>query len=398
MKKIVLLMVFAVVTFSILCVVTTSQADEKMGVTDNEVLIGGIGPITGPASFLGIPIDLAGNLFFKQVNEAGGIHGRKIKFVMGDDACGASQGLAIFKKLVSSDKVFAMAGVACSHVGEAIKPLVNKEEIPLIISVALSPKLLIPHSKYIFRLGPPSDFTGAIMAKFMREYFPDKFTKVAIIHTQEEYGTTGRDGILSELKKYGIQPLAVETHKIGDTDYSGQLLKIKPLNPEVLFLFNYQRDMALITKQAYELGINCVKIGCFTDIGMLADMVGKEALKNLYPSTMCVDTIKGPRLKSFVDMYKKELPDYMKNPNNPNTADVTAYVGFMTMAEGLKRAGRDLTRTKFIDALDSIDDMKTPWISQVTFSKTNHEGLRGQRFYRFVDLTPVIIERDFKME
>ena len=113
---------------------------------------------------------------------------------------------------------------------------------------------------------------------------------------------------------------------------------------------------------------------------------------------MCVDTIKGPRLKSFVDMYKKELPDYMKNPNNPNTADVTAYVGFMTMAEGLKRAGRDLTRTKFIDALDSIDDMKTPWISQVTFSKTNHEGLRGQRFYRFVDLTPVIIERDFKME
>lgn len=378
---------------------TLSQAEEKTGVTDTEILIGGIAPMTGPASNLGPEIELAGKLVAKQVNEAGGIHGRKMRYIVADDVCGSSQGLAATKKLIFNDKVFAMHGLACSHVGMAIRPVLEKEGVPLIITVAQGPNLLNPFSKYMFRVFPPTSITGNLMAIFMRKYFPQKYTRVALLHTQEEYGSSGRDGLVGRLEKFGIKPLAIETHKIGDTDFSSQLLKIKGLNPEVLFILSYVKDMALIAKQAHELGLNMVKIGYVGgNYAILRELAGKEALKDFYPSTVLTDTFRSDRLKSFVDLYKKEYPEYMKNPSNPSDSNVTAYVAMQLYAEAIKRAGKDLTRTKFIQALEGIKNYDSSWLAPISFSPTQHEGITAQRYVRFVDGVPEIIPMDIKMD
>ena len=378
---------------------TLSQAEERTGVTDTEILIGGIAPMTGPASNLGPEIELAGKLVAKQVNEAGGIHGRKIRYIVADDVCGSSQGLAATKKLVFNDKVFAMHGLACSHVGMAIRPVLEKEEVPLIITVAQGPNLLNPFSRYIFRVFPPTSITGNLMAIFMRQYFPQKYTRVALLHTQEEYGSSGRDGLVGRLEKFGIKPLAIETHKIGDTDFSSQLLKIKGLNPEVLFILSYVKDMALIAKQAHELGLNVVKIGYVGgNYAILRELAGKEALKDFYASTVLTDTFRSDRLKSFMDLYKKEYPEYMKNPYNPSDSNVTAFVAMQLYAEAIKRAGKDLTRTKFIQALEGIKNYDSSWLPPISFSPTQHEGITAKRYVRFVDGVPNIIPMDIKMD
>ena len=376
-----------------------AQAGEQDGVTDNEILIGGMASITGPASNLGQQIDIAGKLGSKQVNDAGGIHGRKIKYIVGDDACGSSQGLAVVKKLVHNDKVFALHGLACSHVGMAIRPTLEKEGVPIIITIAQGDKILIPHSKVLFRTLPPTNVTGTLTAKFMREYFPQKYTKIALIHTQEEYGSTGRDGLIKQLEKYNLKLMAVETHKIGDTDYSSQILKIKALNPEVLFTFSYTKDMALILKQSHELGLDCIKIGYIgTNYTLVPTFAGMQALRKFYGPTPVLDTMGSERLKSFSDMYRKEFPDYMKNPLNPSDTDITTYVGFQVMVEALKRAGRDLTRTKYIQALESIKDFKSPWMPPISFSATQHEGILQERFVRYDTGEAKIIEKEIKMD
>jgi branched-chain amino acid transport system substrate-binding protein len=292
-----------------------------------------------------------------------------------------------------------MHGLACSHVGMAIRPVLEKEEVPLIITVAQGPNLLNPHSKYMFRVFPPTNITGNLMAIFMNKYFPKKYTKVALLHTQEEYGSSGRDGLVSRLDKFGIKPLAIETHKIGDTDYSSQLLKIKGLNPEVLFILSYVKDMALITKQAHELGLNVVKIGYVGgNYAILRELAGKEALKDFYASTVLTDTFRSERLKSFMDLYKKEYPEYMKNPHNPSDSNVTAYVAMQLYAEALKRAGKDLTRTKFIQALEGIKNYDSRWLPPISFSPTQHEGILAKRYVRFEDGVPKIIDMDIKMD
>ncbi len=398
MRRSILLTLLAAALF-FACMIAISQAGEKTGVTDKEILIGGLGPMTGPASNLGPQVELAGKLAAKQISDAGGIHGRKIKYIMADTVCGSSQGLAATKKLIFSDKVFALHGLVCSHVGMAIRPTLEKEEVPIIITIAQGDKLLVPHSKYLFRVIPPTNITGNLMGIFMNKYFPKKFTRVALLHTQEEYGSTGRDGLVSRLSKYGIKPLAIETHKIGDTDYSSQLLKIKGLNPEVLFILSYVKDMALIVKQAHGLGLDCVKIGYLGgNFPLIPELAGKEALRDFYASTVTLDVIKGDKIKSFVDMYKKEYPEYMKNPYNPSDTDITSYVAFQLIAEALKRAGKDLTRTKYIEAMESIKDFKTPWLLPISFSATQREGITQERYIRYVEGEPKIIEMDIKMD
>jgi branched-chain amino acid transport system substrate-binding protein len=392
-------LIFSIAAAFLIVFVSTARAGETDGVTDTEIVIGGLAPITGPASNLGQQIDVAGKIGSRQVNEAGGIHGRKIKYIVGDDVCGSSQGLAAAKKLIYNEKVFALHGLACSHVGMAIRPILEKEGVPIIITIAQGDKILIPQSKVLFRVLPPTNVTGTLTGKFMREYFPQKFTKIALIHTQEEYGSTGRDGLVKQLEKYNLKLAAVETHKIGDTDYSSQILKIKALNPEVLFTFSYTKDMALILKQSHELGLDCVKIGYIgTNYSLVPTFAGMQALKKFYGPTPTSDTMNSERLKSFSDMYRKEFPDYMKNPLNPSDTDITTYVGFQVMVEALKRAGRDLTRTKYIQALESIKDFRSPWMPPVSFSPTQHEGVLQERFVKYDTGEAKIIEMEIKME
>jgi len=399
MRKNIFLGVLVGAIFSLICTNVISNAGERDGVTDKEILIGGLGPMTGPASNLGPCVELAGKLAVKQINAAGGIHGRKIKYLMGDTVCGSSQGLAVVKKMIFNDKVFAFHGVACTHVGMAIRPMLEKEGVPLIIPIAQGHRILQPNSPVIFRTIPPTNITGTLMGKFMREFFPKKYTKIAVIHTQEEYGASGKDALLIQLKRYGIEPMAIETHKIGDTDYSAQLLKIKTHNPEVLLLFSYSKDMGLILKQAHELGLDCVKILYIGgDYPIVSALAGKEALKEAYGPTYLLDSVRGGKLKSFVEMYEKEYPDYMKNPNNPSINDVGSYVAFQVIIEALKRAGKDLTRAKYVEALESLKDFRMPWVPPISFSPTQHEGLLQERFYRYVDGKDVIIDMDLKMD
>jgi len=399
MRKNILLSLGMMALVSIFVLPPIGEAGERDGVTDKEILIGGLGPMTGPASNLGPMVDLGGKLAVKHINEAGGIHGRKLQYLMGDTVCGSSQGLAIAKKMIFNDKVFAFHGLVCTHVGMAIRPLLEKEAVPLVISIAQGHKVLIPHSKYLFRVLPPTSVTGTLMGKFLREYFPQKYTKVAILHTQEEYGASGKDGLVAQLEKYGIKPLAIETHKIGDTDYNAQLLKIKGLNPEVLFIQSYVKDMALILKQAHDLGLDCVKIGYMgSDFSIIPALAGKEALKKYYGPIPLLDAIRGERLKPFIEMYEKEYPEYMKNPNNPSSSDVSCYVAMLLMGEAMKRAGRDLTRTKYITALESIKDFKYPGYPPITFSPTQHEGVLQERFVRYVEGEARVIDMDIKMD
>ena len=383
MKAKIFLIGLVAVVFSFMGTTTVLQADERTGITDKEILIGGLAPLTGPASNLGPMIENAGKLAAKQINEAGGIHGRKIKYIMGDTGCDASTGLAAVKKMIYSDEVFAFHGLACTHVGMAIRPMLEKEKVPIVITIAQGYKLLKPHSKYIFRTIVPTDVTGQIQAVFFKNYLKQKYTKVAIIHSMEEGMASTKDALVTKLKEYGIEPLAVEVYKLGDTNFTGQLLKIKEVKPEVLFIEGYMKDMAIIAKQAHELGLNCIKIvHNGLNSPMMLALAGKEALENCYGPAPIIDVIEGEKLKSFVEMYKKEYPDYMKNPNNPSDMDVAPYVGFQVMAEGLRRAGKDLTRTKFIEALESIKSFESPWYCPISFSATKHEGMNSAKYFR----------------
>lgn len=383
----------ATVIAILLLLTSVSFAGERTGVTDKEIIIGGLAPLTGPASNLGPQIVNGAMLAVKQINEKGGIYGRKITYIPGDDVCGSSQGLAIGKKLIYDHQVFALQGLSCSHVGLALRPLIESEGVPFLITMAQGPKLMNPPSKYIFRVLPSTSVTGALQGKFMWEYFKGKYKKVAILHTQEEYGSSGRDALITQLAKYGIKPLAIESHRIGDSDYSAQILKIKNSNPEVLFIQSYTRDQAVVAKQAHELGLNCILIAYLgSDYPITEGIAGKLALTKFYGPTTTYDAMTSTILKPFYDMMAKEYPEYVKNPNNPSSGDLGSYIGMQVMIKAMQAAGKDLTRSGFIKALENMEVYKTPWMPPIKFSPNQHEGQQQEQYLQFVDGKPQMLK------
>jgi ABC-type branched-subunit amino acid transport system substrate-binding protein len=217
--------------------------------------------------------------------------------------------------------------------------------------------------------------------------------KSAIIYAKGDFGKSSADSVTEELNRSGIAPLAVETHTIGDSDYSGQILKFKKLGVKVLFLMTYTSDAAKILKQSHELGLECVMFGHIgADFGIFPAVAGKEGLKNYYGATCLEDVITGDKLKGFREMYLKEYPKYMENPNNPSMSDVSCYAGMFIIAEALKKAGRDLTRTKFIKALESLNNFKPPYHPTISFSSTQHEGLLTLHYVKYKDAIPMIVK------
>jgi len=113
-------------------------------------------------------------------------------------------------------------------------------------------------------------------------------------------------------------------------------------------------------------------------------MAGKDAvLGKLIGTTSAVDVEEGPKLTTFRNIFMKTYPDLADKPGSPNFYDVLGYSGMKIFLEGLKRAGRDLTREKFISALETLRNFETGVLPPVTFTSTDHEGDRDCLFWIF---------------
>src|ERR1700761_3043701 len=126
-----------------------AQSVETQGVTDKEVLIGQMGPFGGPAYLYGKISMNGAEAVFDQVNETGGIAGRKLVLVREDDGCKAEGAIGAVKKLAYETKVFAIMGGACSNSTLAARPEIEKSGIPFIVNSASADSITDPPASNI---------------------------------------------------------------------------------------------------------------------------------------------------------------------------------------------------------------------------------------------------------
>ena len=123
----------------------------ETGVTKDEIVIGSFGPLTGPVYMFGALSMNGVEAAFDKVNEQGGIHGRKLRLIRENDFCQPEPAIAAVKKLIYSDKVFAILGGACTNGALAAKPEIIKENVPWLIFGATADELTVPVSPNIFK-------------------------------------------------------------------------------------------------------------------------------------------------------------------------------------------------------------------------------------------------------
>lgn len=355
--------------------VAFAQADDVQGVTDDTILIGAFGPITGPAAFIGLGGRDGMNLAVKEINDAGGINGRKIKVIFEDDAFSPAKALAAVKKLVDQDRVFLLFNVAGSNSTIGTINFVKQRKIVMYVSIASASQVTKPFSRYMFRGGTNETARyGEVYSEFLTQFlFADK---IAIMSGRDEYAKNEGDALTRMLKSwYDVAPVTRQEFNVGDKDFTAQLLAIKNANPQVMAIDANPSEGAIILRQARELGITATMFGGGTMLDASVPGNAKFAAEGL-TSMLNVPL---PFGSNEPDMVKWEAAWHATYPNmpvgRPNNFDLLAYTDMYALAEGLKRAGHDLDTDKLINALETLKGYRVSAIaSPRTFTAKYHIG------------------------
>ena len=237
--------------------------------------------------------------------------------------------------------------------------------------------------KYCFIVGMTTWSQSRLMVDFAIEELKAK--RIGLIYQTGTYGQGGGEGFIARLKKYDIEPVAAVIHKIGDTDYTSQILKLKKGNPDVVLDFSYTKEGAMIVRQGWELGLRTKWVLSTTgNIPSVIDLATKEAVSGRYYAiNLLTDLIDGPKLKAFNEIYANKFPKDNARLDFPNDRDAFSYLAGKLIVEALKRSGRDLTREKFISALESIKNMKSGIFPSVSLSPQDHDASKSTYWMYF---------------
>lgn len=352
----------------------------EKGVTDDTILIGSHGPITGPAAFIGLGGRDGAQTAIKQINENGGVHGRKLKLIFEDDGHSPSKALASVKKLVERDEVFMILGLGGSNATIGTVDYARDNKIPMYVAIASAPQVTHPFSRYLFR-GATTESAryGEIYAEFLTQFLQMK--NIAIISGADEYAKNEADNTQRMLKKwYGVEVGKRVEFKVGDTDFTPQILELKRANSEIVLALGHTPEVSIIIRQMRELGMDQPIFGgaatvdneLIANAGYAAEGYMGGWLTPLYLDSNHPDMVEFKRVWSE---YLGTVP-----AGRPNLYDLMGFTEMHVIAEGLRRAGPDPTRENFIDALESLQDYRVnEMASPRTFTNWHHIGnLRQQ--------------------
>lgn len=351
------------------------------GVTKDAVSIGYFSVMTGPVNLAGTSGWDGFRLYVDEVNKKGGVHGRKIKLVDPyDEACKPSEAVAVVNKFIHQDKVFAIAGGGCSGATLAALPAIKDSRIPFLITISTHVKFMQPQLPNVFRAGTvPDDILTTALADTAAKQFNAK--RVAILYVANDYGKGGAAGITKRLEKYKITPVAQEPYNVGDSDFSAQVLRLKRENPDLVFLYAYHKEAGIIVRQAAELGLKTRWLGS----GATSTPLFPQAAGDAGTGFVSVQPIPQLTESDQADMasYRAKLAALYPGgvpAGRPSDYDMFNYGGAKVLVEALQKTGGDLTRARFIDALESLRNVQTGTTFPVTFTRDDHEGSKGATF------------------
>jgi branched-chain amino acid transport system substrate-binding protein len=351
-----------------------ARADDA-GVTPDSIAIGAFGPITGPAAYIGLAGRDGANMAIKEINAAGGINGRKLSMIFEDDGHSPTKALAAVKKLIDQDHVFMIFCVAGSNGTLGTIDFVRENGRVMFVSFASAPGVTWPFARNLFRGGTTEvPRYGELYAEYLHDDL--KATKIAILSGREEYPKNEGDALTAQLKSwYQTAPVKRAEFNIGDKDFTPQLLQIQGADPQVIAIFGNPAEAAIAMRQAKELGMNqAFFVGSnMVDQGLLSAARQSAEGTSGFALIPLLPTSSNPEMKAWLAKWKQEYPNLPAG--RPNTFDLLSYADIYVVADAIKRAGKDLTTDKLIDALEATNEYRVGAIATPrTFTKKHHIG------------------------
>ena len=371
---------------------STAFAQKKYdeGANDKEIKIGHCCPYSGPASAYGV-IGLSHQAFFKAVNEAGGINGRKINFVTLDDGYSPPKTVECARQLVEQEKVLLLFNTLGTPTNTAIHKYVNQKKIPhLYISTGASKWGDPQHFPWTMGFQPDYNTEGQIYAKHMLANVKD--AKIGILMQNDDFGKDYVDGFKKGLGKENAGKIVKHvTYEITDPTVDSQVIQLKDSGANVFFNVGTPKFCAQAIRKAGDLGWKPAQY--LVNVSASVATVMKPAGFQNSQGILTAAYLKDPTDKQWdnsEDM--KAWRAWMaKNMPGANTADgsyVFAQSVATLMVETLKRCGDDLTRANVMKQAASfhgyVPPLLLPGIS-INTSATDFYPIQAVQLARFKD-------------
>ena len=335
------------------------------GVTDKDVLVGAGLDLTGAVANWGVNIKAGMEAVFNRVNDAGGIHGRKIKLVAYDHVYQPPKAVTNAKRLVERDKVFVMMGHLGTPTTKAIMEYLDEKKVPNIFPSTLASIWTNSGKWHIGDLATFADQTGLIIDYLVKER---KFKKIASFYQDDEYGLDGHQAGKARLKHQYDRAYAAEVdYKRADIDFSSQAAKLKESGAEAVILQAVYREPPRLAEQCHAIGYHPLFIGVSAIVlDKTIELGGKHVEGVMGVEVYPLPTDPG----AFLDLYRADMKKYF-----PNLAlDTTNLYGYQKAAlfvEGMQRAGKNLTRDSLLKAIESIKDWDPGWGLKYSYGGDN---------------------------
>ncbi|MFC3642888.1 ABC transporter substrate-binding protein [Aquibium oceanicum] len=327
-----------------------SAAQATQGVTDEEIVIGSNGDLSGIFAAFNVGAIKAAQQVFEEVNEAGGIHGRKIRFVVEDHGYQVPKAVQNFNKLVNSDQVFAMILNLGTPHNIAGFPIMASKEVANVGPLTAARQML--EGDIAFKYAGFSSYYDQLRAGV--EYLAGETgaKEVCAMYIPSDFGLEIQQGAKEEAEELGLTWAAETTHKPDEQDFVGSIQKLRDAGCDIVATALGVRQTIVAFGTAKKLGWTDVSfIGSSAGFNTAVAKVPEGVTEGYYAAAGWVDfedRLDVPEVKEWADKYQA----FAGQP--ADTAAQLGYSAAKTLVMALEAAGEDLTSESFRTAMEEL--------------------------------------------
>src|SRR5215471_15473049 len=340
------------------------------GVSDKEITIGSCSALEGPSQFLGTQTVAGAKAYFESVNEAGGVHGRKLRLISSDDSYDPAKAEACFAHL-EKQGVFAMGFFVGTPTAVKYVPLAESNKIPLVGLFTGAQALYTPFRHWVINVR--AGYADETKEQIDGMWKTLGYKKIGVIHPDDAFGAAVLDGVKNALKEHQSQPVAVGSYPRQTSQAEAAIQTVKAAQPDAVVIVGPANTVAPIIKMAHAKGWSPLFVTVsFVGTDDLIKLAGQDAegmvITQVVPPYYLTD------LKT-VAFYRRTLSKFAPG-EAPNFVSLEGFVDAMVMVEGIKRAGKELTREGLIRGIESLHDFDIELGTQLklNYSARDHKG------------------------
>jgi len=362
-------------------VFSSNLVTAETGVSESTILVGQSAPLSGPSQELGNDMKLGIQLYFDHVNSQGGINGRKLELKVLDDGYEPDRTAANTRQLTQKEGVFSLLGYVGTPTSVAAMQVSNPAKVPFVGAFTGSEALRAPFNRYVFNIRASY---AEECERIVENFTSLNVKRIAVLFQNDAFGKAVLSGVERAMEKRGLQVLHSTSIERNSLNVAPAAKSIAAAGPDMVI-------MAVPYKPAAAF-VNAIREAGAAPQFYTVSFVGPQALaRELGANGAGVGisqvmpfpwSINAPIVREYQKMLTKT-----DAKAEPSYVSLEGFIAAKVFAEGVKRAGKDLTRDKFIAAMESMRNYDAGGYA-VSFAPNDHNGSK------FVELT--VLRRDGK--